>query len=98
MSERKRVDELVEYLDDLMEHNNAQLVHDMADRIEELQDEIVNLNELAKDRYCKMQTEIEELQAENERLWRVVGLFKKAHPIRLKSEEIEALAALEDKA
>jgi hypothetical protein len=35
--DRKRVDELVEYLDDLMEHTNAQLVHDMVARIEELE-------------------------------------------------------------
>jgi hypothetical protein len=37
--------------------------HEAAHVIEELQDEITNLNELAKDRYCTMQTEIERLRA-----------------------------------
>jgi predicted RNase H-like nuclease (RuvC/YqgF family) len=35
--------------------------HEAAHVIEELRDEITNLNELAKDRYCTMQTEIERL-------------------------------------
>jgi pyridoxal biosynthesis lyase PdxS len=35
--------------------------HEAVHVIEELRDEITNLNELAKDRYCTMQTEIERL-------------------------------------
>jgi hypothetical protein len=38
--------------------------HEAAHVIEELRDEITNLNELAKDRYCTMQTKIERLRGD----------------------------------
>ena len=42
-------------------------IHELVAEIERLQDEIINLEALAKDRYCTMQTEIERLEEKLEK-------------------------------
>ena len=43
---------------------DAEIDYNAADEIERLTDELINVEQLAKDRYCKMQSEIERLRSD----------------------------------
>ena len=80
------------------------LCDEAADEIERLTDELINVEQVAKDRYCKMQSEIERLQrsvrVRDARLLTAREEIAKLQDAALKQDNpcdelIEAIAALE---
>ena len=70
--------------------------HKAAEYIEELHDEIVTLNELAKLRYCDMQTKIERLEAVVDAAKYVQSCIDRGcHSMETVPDLREALAALD---
>ena len=54
--------DLTERLRDRYSKHSQELRDEAADEIERLTDELINLELVAKDRYCEMQTQIERLE------------------------------------
>lgn len=56
--------QIVDALHNIGMPNTIEMIEKLVNEIERLNDEFINLEALAKDRYCRMQTEIERLNAE----------------------------------